>query len=94
MIRTRFKWSLVVFLVIILGLLNQRSFAGGFYLGEATNNTAEYEAVLQGLQLAQQLGGSEIQIFCDSELLVKQFKGQYRVKNANLKQYHQKILFP
>lgn len=79
-------------IIISDAITDHKVFAGGFYLGEVTNNTAEYEAVLRGLQLAQQLGGSEVQIFCDSELLVKQFKGQYRVKNANLKQYHQKIM--
>lgn len=59
--------------------------ARGYYLGETTNNVAEYQALLHGLQLAQELGGTEIQVFCDSELIVKQINGLYRVKNAKLK---------
>jgi ribonuclease HI len=54
------------------------------YLGQATNNVAEYQALLFGLQKARELGVKNIQVFADSELLVRQLKGQYRVKAPHL----------
>ena len=54
------------------------------YLGEATNNIAEYSALADALALAKELGGTELTIRSDSQLLVRQFNGQYRVKNAAL----------
>ena len=60
-------------------------FAGGFYLGTATNNVAEYEGLVRALDVAEELGASELDVLCDSELLVKQVNGQYRVKNAKLR---------
>jgi ribonuclease HI len=54
------------------------------YLGETTNNQAEYQAVLLGLERCKQLGAAEVDVVSDSELLVKQAKGQYRVKNPGL----------
>ena len=55
-------------------------------LGNATNNVAEYTALLKALQRAAQLGGKRLQIHSDSELLVKQMNGEYRVKNEALRQ--------
>jgi ribonuclease HI len=54
---------------------------GGRFLGECTNNVAEYEALLWGLENALGLGIDSIVVYADSELLVKQLNGQYRVKN-------------
>lgn len=54
-------------------------------IGEATNNQAEYTALITGLKEAKKLGASHVNFKLDSELLVKQIKGQYRVKNAGLK---------
>lgn len=62
------------------------------YLGRKTNNEAEYWALLFGLQEAKRLGGSSIRIFTDSELVEKQVKGLYRVKNLNLKILHTSVL--
>jgi ribonuclease HI len=58
-------------------------------LGTATNNQAEYRAFLRGLELARQLGAREIEWFSDSELLVKQWQGVYRIKDAGLRQLMQ-----
>lgn len=58
------------------------------YLGEATNNVAEYEALLLGLDEAQRLGGTRVEIRSDSELVVRQMLGEYRVRNARLKELH------
>ncbi len=55
------------------------------YIGEATNNVAEYRAVLLGLELARDLGASEVEVVNDSELVSKQIGGQYKVKHAGLK---------
>jgi ribonuclease HI len=54
-------------------------------LGEATNNVAEYTALVRALERAADLGGRTLSIFSDSELLVKQITGEYRVKNADLR---------
>lgn len=59
--------------------------AVGRYLGEATNNVAEYEALLGGLRAARTLGVDELLVRADSELVVKQMRGEYRVKHPNLK---------
>ena len=55
------------------------------YIGEATNNVAEYRAVLLGLELARALGAEEVEVVNDSELIARQIGGEYRVKNAGLK---------
>ena len=54
-------------------------------IGVATNNVAEYRAVLLGLQRARALGAEEVEIVNDSELIARQLTGAYRVKNANLR---------
>jgi ribonuclease HI len=54
------------------------------YIGIATNNVAEYTALLKGLKKAKSLGVKKIKIFLDSELLVRQINGIYKVKNKNL----------
>ena len=58
---------------------------GGSYLGSATNNVAEYEAMLWGMRAARALGATSLLVRADSELIVKQMLGQYRVKNEGLK---------
>ena len=55
------------------------------FIGEATNNVAEYRAVLLGLALARDLGASEVELVGDSQLVARQIGGQYRVKHAGLK---------
>ncbi|HHT01389.1 MAG TPA: ribonuclease HI family protein [Firmicutes bacterium] len=55
------------------------------YVGETTNNVAEYLAVIRGLEEAMSLGAERVQIRSDSELLVKQINGQYKVKNEGLR---------
>ena len=57
----------------------------GEAIGVATNNVAEYRALLAGLARALALGVSELEVVSDSELLVKQMRGEYRVKNASLR---------
>lgn len=57
----------------------------GLYLGQATNNVAEYRGLLAGLEAAAALGAKEVEVLSDSELLVRQMLGQYRVKNPGLR---------
>ena len=57
----------------------------GDYIGEATNNVAEYRAVLLGLELAREVGANEVEVINDSELVARQIGGQYKVKHAGLK---------
>ncbi|MEN8262470.1 MAG: ribonuclease HI family protein [Nitrospirota bacterium] len=54
------------------------------YIGEATNNVAEYSALIKGLETARELGIRKIKVYLDSELLVRQMSGVYKVKNKNL----------
>lgn len=54
------------------------------YIGETTNNQAEYKALIKGLELAADLKPSEINCYLDSELLVKQIKQEYRVRDKDL----------
>lgn len=55
------------------------------FIGNSTNNKAEYEAVLEGLHLARELRASRVALRLDSELVVRQLKGEYRIKNAGLR---------
>ena len=55
------------------------------YIGEATNNVAEYRALLLGLELARDLGATEVEVVNDSELVARQIGGEYKVKHAGLK---------
>ena len=60
----------------------------GERIGEATNNVAEYRALLRGIELAAEHGGSELELIGDSELVVQQVDGKFKVKNAGLKPLH------
>lgn len=59
--------------------------AEGEFIGETTNNVAEYKALLLGLDLARRLGAREVEVINDSELVARQIGGQYKVKHAGLK---------
>ena len=61
-------------------------------LGTATNNVAEYRAVLLGLTHAAELGASEVELVNDSELVARQIQGVYKVRNAALRPLHEQAL--
>ena len=73
------------------------------YIGEATNNQAEYKAVVLALKKAKELGGEELDFYLDSKLVVEQLNGNYKVKDTelakifiqifNLKQNFKKVTF-
>lgn len=54
------------------------------YLGPTTNNQAEYRALIAALEAATELGATEVECFLDSELVVRQLNGEYRVKDSDL----------
>ncbi len=61
------------------------------YLGETTNNVAEYKALILTLEKALQYGKDEVEIYLDSELLVRQLTGAYKVKNEGLKPLFERV---
>jgi len=63
----------------------------GEAIGRATNNVAEYRALLLGIELARELGATEVDLVGDSELIVRQVKGEYRVKDEGLRELHAKV---
>ncbi len=64
----------------------------GRYLGHKTNNEAEYWGLLLGLREAKRLGAKTIRIRMDSELVERQVRGLYRVKDAKLKPLHERVM--
>ena len=63
----------------------------GERIGTATNNVAEYRALLLGIERAAALGASEVDLVGDSELIVRQVKGEYKVKDAALRELHAEV---
>jgi ribonuclease HI/probable phosphoglycerate mutase len=61
------------------------------YLGRCTNNIAEYRALLLGLQTAREMGCAAVDIFMDSQLIVRQVEGRYKVKNAGIKPLYAQV---
>ena len=64
----------------------------GYYLGKCTNNVAEYQGLLRSLDAAKQLGADDLNIHSDSQLLVRQILGEYRVKSPDLKPLYQQAV--
>jgi ribonuclease HI len=69
------------------GVLEER----GEKIGHATNNVAEYRALLLGIERAAALGATELELVGDSELIVKQVKGEYKVKDATMRELHTEV---
>jgi ribonuclease HI len=63
----------------------------GERIGTATNNVAEYRALLLGIERARELGANEVELVGDSELIVRQVKGEYKVKDATLRELHGEV---
>jgi ribonuclease HI len=64
----------------------------GERIGRATNNVAEYRALLLGIERAAALGASRLELVGDSELIVRQVKGEYKVKDAALRELHGEVM--
>jgi ribonuclease HI len=69
------------------GVLEERSER----IGTATNNVAEYRALLLGIECAAAFGARELELVGDSELIVRQVKGEYKVKDATLRELHAEV---
>jgi phosphoribosylglycinamide formyltransferase-1 len=66
--------------------------AKSFFLGRATNNVAEYTGIIKALEAAQELGAKQIKVFSDSELLVRQINGRYKVKSEQIRPLFQQAV--
>lgn len=77
--------------VVLVGPSGVELGTRALYLGQCTNNVAEYHALIAGLELAVQSGCREVQICLDSELIVRQIQGSYKVKSAQLKPLFAKV---
>ena len=63
----------------------------GETIGVATNNVAEYRALIRGLEAARRVGGTDVTCLLDSQLVVEQLSGRYRVKHPNVVSLHQQV---
>jgi ribonuclease HI len=63
----------------------------GERIGETTNNVAEYRALLKGIELAAAHGATDLELIGDSQLVVRQVEGRYKVKNAGMKELHEQV---
>ena len=61
------------------------------YLGTTTNNQAEYQAIIAALEKAVGLGARQVQLYSDSELVVRQINGRYKIKHAALRPLYQEV---
>lgn len=77
---------------VLLDRAGRQLYAMGEFIGTATNNIAEYTALLRAVGRAKQLKAQRLRIFSDSELMVRQITGQYKVKNPNIKVIHSECM--
>ena len=67
-------------------------FEHGSYIGLQTNNFAEYSALIKALETARDMGGTDLLVRMDSELIVKQMQGLYKIKEPTLQELAQKVI--
>jgi ribonuclease HI len=77
---------------VFLGENNEELYRFSKYLDDTTNNEAEYSALIRGLELGLELNIMDIKIYADSELLVKQVNGEYKVKHERMRPLHRKAI--
>ncbi len=77
--------------IIVRNTNNEIIMEDGEFLGVATNNDAEYSALVRAITTLKEKGATEIDCYLDSELVVKQLKGQYKVKNDRMLSAYNKI---
>jgi ribonuclease HI len=63
----------------------------GEFIGLGTNNQAEYKAIIKALQLAKKFNVKKVHLYSDSELVIKQLRGEYRVRNPNLSKLFENV---
>ena len=77
---------------VFFGENNEELYRFSEYLDDSTNNEAEYSALIRGLELGLELNIMNIEIYADSELVVKQINGYYKVKHERMKPLHRKAI--
>jgi len=77
--------------VVLIDESGKAIYKRGKYIGKTTNNQAEYQALILALEKAHELGATEVASYLDSELVVKQMKGEYKVKDAGLATLYLKV---
>jgi len=77
---------------VFLGENNKELYRFSKYLDDATNNEAEYLALIRGLEIGLELNIMDIKIYADSELVVKQVNGEYKVKHERMRPLHRKAI--
>lgn len=78
--------------LVIKSELGETLYSYGAYIGEATNNVAEYSALIKALEESVNLGATKVKIQMDSELIVKQMQGIYKIKQPVLQELAVKVL--
>ena len=78
-------------IVIVQPKLHKKIMQYREFIGIATNNQAEYKALIKALELLRDLGASRAKILSDSQLLVKQLRGEYKVRNPELKKLFDEV---
>lgn len=78
--------------VVIRNDQEQIVFEHGSYIGETTNNVAEYSALVKALETARDMGATELVVRMDSELIVKQMQGLYKIKEPTLQELAGKVI--
>ncbi len=77
---------------VVIQIGEGKTMEGKRFLGTATNNTAEYEALIQGLSILKDKGLFQpLKIYSDSQLMVRQLNGQYKIKQAHLRELAGKV---
>lgn len=77
--------------IILKGEHGEIIYSGGGYLGKATNNAAEYQALIACLKKIHETQCTKLVVHSDSELMVRQVQGKYKVKDKNLQKYFQSV---
>ena len=77
---------------VLTGHNGARLLAKAFFLGQTTNNVAEYTSLIRALEGARQVGAEQLAVFSDSELLVKQINGEYKVKSEQIRPLFQQAV--
>jgi ribonuclease HI len=62
------------------------------YIGQGTNNIAEYTAIIKALETAHAMGETEVHVKSDSQLIVRQLNGEYKVKDPGLRPLHERVV--
>ncbi len=78
--------------IVLLSEEGEQLHRASHYLGRATNNQAEYQGAIAALEAALGLGAQEVELRMDSELVVRQLSGRYRVRNPRLIPLHKRML--